>query len=1191
MAKIDNQVPFQKILYICSSISQRYNSLQPELIFKLIVLNKILSFKLPYFRAQLLSFLFLSFSAGSFNSSAQSYESHFTKITDEKGDAPGATFSIVEDSRGFIWFGTVDGLYRYDGYNYRIYRFKKNEPNSLSNNTIRALAIDKDDRIWIATQGGGLNMLDIKTESFTQYIHRGNASDEINGNEVWAVSLDRKGNVWMGITGKGVDRLNPVTKHFNHYLILPGDTSEQFSVIVRSLLEDSKGRIWAGTGNNGLSEIDPENGLIKNYHAMPGDLRSLASNTVYDIYEDKEGKIWLCTFGGGLNILDKKTGKFRQIRQDSKNPNGLLSDLTYHFCRKNDSDLLVATQYGMCEMNLHSKTNIVYSHDACNLNSLSEDRLRTIFIDKAGIIWLGSESGVDKLIRYNKFILYRHSESDPNSLEKGIVRSIMEDNDGTLWIGLIDRGLECYSKTANRFITFHHDPSKPFGLPGNHITALLQDSRGDIWIGEWDSGLSHYTQDPSGPCKFVPVLNTRTKPAFLTDNRIQLIREAKPGMLWIGTETGLNLYDIRKRTCFHYLHEPGNANSLAGNAVQSNAFVQEPNGDLWIGTWASGLTRIHFTDGDYSKPEYTNWRNNPSNSYSLNNNNVISLYLEKTGIIWIGTFGGGLDHFDPSVNSFRHYTTNDGLPNNIVFAIQEDAAGNLWLSTDNGLSRFSPENEHFQNFGKEDGLQDEHFFWGSAYKSKKGELYFGGINGMNSFFPEKIKTDAYSINPVLINLKKFNESDTISIGITGLHDIDLPYTDNFLSFEFSALDFHEPSKNQYQYFLEGFDSKWTKSGNRRFASYTNLPHGTYTFHLKATNYDGAGGNKEIKFILRIHPPWWKTWWARTLFITLITVIATAFYYLRIGMLERQKTKLEEQVKLRTVEIENKNLQLENQQGKISQQNDILNDQKNELSSKNIELQQTLYKLELAQKALIEAEKMASLGILSAGVAHEINNPLNFISVSIQNIKTELEELTNEKIVPVKEKISLLNLLIEHSETGVERIANIVKSMRAYTHRSESNLDKVTIKDMIDMALTIISSKIPSFISVENRVNNNSSVQCKQDQLVQVFINIIDNAIDAISEKKIILNEKIIIESGERILNGVNYVFVDIFNSGNTISPEIARHLYDPFFTTKAPNKGTGLGLYLSYNIIKDHKGVIEVENKTDGVLFTIFLPN
>jgi ligand-binding sensor domain-containing protein/signal transduction histidine kinase len=1130
--------------------------------------------------------LLLSF-AGTITLFGQTYESHFTKITDEKGDAPNATFSIVEDSNGFIWFGTVDGLYRYDGYNFKIYRFQKDKPNSLSNNTIRALAIDGQDRIWIATQGGGLNVLDIKSETIKQYIHKGNAKNEINGNEVWSLALDHKGNVWIGITAKGVDRFNPVSEHFDHYSVLPGDSSKQSEVIVRSLLEDSHGIVWVGTSNNGLSEIDPVKGLIRNYHAIPNDRHCISSNTVYDIYEDHEGKIWLSTFGGGLNILDKSTGKFEQIRQNSNNSNSIISDLSYHLCRKNTGEYLIATQYGMTEINLQTNQFTSFRHDECNPNSLSEDRLRTIFQDKNGIIWIGSESGVDKLIRYNKFILYKHSESEPNNLEKGIVRSIMTDKDGTLWIGLIDRGLVCYSKELNKFSTFYHDPSNPKGLPGNHITALFEDSSGEIWIGEWDSGLFHYKQ---GPCVFEPVVSTHSKPAFLTDNRIQVIREAKPGFLWLGTETGLNLYDIKNKKCFHYIHEAGNSNSLAGNSIQSNAFIQETNGDVWVGTWASGLTKLHFANGDYSKPIYTKWQNDPSNPHSLNNNNVISLHQDKAGAIWIGTFGGGLDRFETLVGSFRHFTTNDGLPNNIVFAIQEDAQGNLWLSTDKGISKFSPKEEHFQNFGKEDGLQDDHFFWGSSFMSKQGEIFFGGINGMNSFFPEKIKVDNYVTKPILINLRKFFESDTISISISGLHEIDLSYNDNFLSFEFSALDFHEPSKNQYQYILEGFDSKWTKAGNRRFASYTNLPHGTYTFHLKASNYDGVTNDTELTFILRIHPPWWKTWWSRTLFITIISIIAAAFYYLRIGILEKQKRKLEVQVKLRTTEIENKNVQLEDQQGRISQQNVILSDQKNELSSKNIELQQTLHKLELAQKALIEAEKMASLGILSAGVAHEINNPLNFISVSIQNIKSELEELEQNKNIPDKEKMSILNQLIDHSETGVQRIANIVKSMRSYTHRSDGSLEKTTIKELMATALTIISSKIPSYIEIENKVGFLPAIQCKQDQLVQVFINIIDNAIDAIAEKPDRRAEKIIIEASPQKLQDINYIYIGIFNSGKPIPAEMSKHLFDPFFTTKAPNKGTGLGLYISYNIIKDHNGIIEVENQQNGVLFKIYLP-
>ena len=268
----------------------------------------------------------------------------------------------------------------------------------------------------------------------------------------------------------------------------------------------------------------------------------------------------------------------------------------------------------------------------------------------------------------------------------------------------------------------------------------------------------------------------------------------------------------------------------------------------------------------------------------------------------------------------------------------------------------------------------------------------------------------------------------------------------------------------------------------------------------------------------------------------------------------------------------------------------LNSQKNELSSKNSELQQTLQKLELAQKALIESEKMASLGILSAGVAHEINNPLNFISVSIQNIKAELAEIVEESVTCDKEKLSVINELIDHSETGVERIANIVKSMRSYTHKSDGNLEITNINELIDTSVTILNSKIPSFVRIEHSAKKVPDIQGKQDQLVQVFINILDNAIDAILVNSEEHSGRIEIETSTRKINEVNYVYIGIFNSGNPIKEEILKHLFDPFFTTKAPNKGTGLGLYISYNIIKEHKGIIEVENKLDGVLFKIYLP-
>jgi signal transduction histidine kinase/ligand-binding sensor domain-containing protein len=1134
------------------------------------------------------SFLFALWLVSAFPLFPQFYEARIAKVIDETGSAPSATFAIVEDDRGFIWFGTIDGLYRYDGYNFKIFRYRKNDPASLSSNTIRALAIDNSQHIWIGTQGGGLSCFDQNTELFTNYIHTGKRPGEISGNDVWAISIDREENIWVGVSGRGIDKLNRSTGSFIHFDLITGFIQSQNELVIRSLYADEEGVIWIGTAGSGLLKLDSETGKVTSFTHSSENPSSLGGNLVFDLIRDRNKRLWVCSYGGGLNLLNDSKGTFKRYNHDENNVHSLVSDLTYGIYEKDTGEFWIATEYGLSVMDASTGDFTHYVHNEANRNSISENRLRTVFIDRNNIVWLGSESGVDKIVYQEKFLLYKNIPGNSNSLPKGIVRAILDDNEGNLYIGLIDNGMVKYNFLSGTYTCYRHDPSNPYSLRSNHVNAIFRDSRGILWVGEWDTGLHQF--DPVSE-RFIPVISSSSKGEHrLRDNRIQVIREAAPGILWLGTENGITRFNSVTRECFHYAHNPGDSNSLSGNSIQSNAFIIEPTGNLWVGTWADGLNHIVFNDSRQQHADFKIWKNIPGNFNSLNNNNVIALHFDTRGILWIGTFGGGLNRFDPRTETFKNYTTENGLPNNVIFSILEDEENNLWLSTDNGLSRFNVAQETFENFYETDGLQSNHFFWGSSYNSSNGKLYFGGINGLNSFLPSDNKTIKRRLSPVLVNLKKFNDPVILKQAHHNLTSIILPYHENFLTFEFTALDFIDPNRNQYKYYLEGFDKNWHVSGNRRFATYTNLSPGKYVFRLKASGSGNLWSPDELEIKVRIRPPWWRTWWAQTIFILLLLGSVLAFYFIRIGLLQKQKKKLTEQVKIRTAEIEHKNVQLEKQQQEITSQNLRLNKQKDELFEKNKQLQKTLSELEIAQKALIESEKMASLGILSAGVAHEINNPLNFIALSIENIKHRLSELNTVSDCINEDELNKLKELLAYSESGVERISTIVSSLRSYVYSGDQQFQPADIKDIINAAITIIHSKIPSHIIMEYSPLDLPEVNCRPNQLTQVIINIIDNAIDSINEKTERARDKIAISTYSQTSGGIDYVVIEIANTGPPIPEKVMKHLFDPFFTTKSPNKGTGLGLYISYNIVKDHQGRLEAVNQADQVVFSIFVP-
>ncbi|MFN8205998.1 MAG: two-component regulator propeller domain-containing protein [Bacteroidales bacterium] len=1108
----------------------------------------------------------------------QNYELRINKIKDERGEDPGACFAIAEDAHGFLWFGTVDGLYRYDGFNYKIYRNEKGNANSLGWNTIRALKVDKKNRLWIGTQGAGLDCFDLNTEKFSHYLPVKGDTNSIAGTDIWALIIDRKGNIWCGVVSGGIDCYNPETGSFKHYRVLPASMGKIENITTRALLEDRKGNIWVGMAQYGLSVINPSGGSIRYYPHNPSVPGSLTSTEAYDLLEDSTGNIWVCTYGGGLNLFDEKNDKFIIYTAPVDRSSGLVSNLTRAIQEKRKGELWIGTEYGLTIWNKNRNTFSNHQHEMVIENTLSDNRLRSIFTDHKGIVWIASESGVDKVIEQHNFKIYKHRINDPSSFPEGIVRTILEDREGMLWIGLIDQGLVKYNPKTGKYIRYLHEKSNSGTISGIHVTSSFQDSQGTLWFGEWDTGLNRYDAKTG---KFTLVASGYGPGQILTDNRIQCIREARPGILWIASENGVTRLDTRNMKTSYLLHDPANPNSLSGNSIQSNAFLQDKEGNLWIGTWSEGLNYVHFTDENQESARVIRWKHNPDSAEGLNNSNVISLHRDKQGILWIGTFGGGLNRFDPVTGKFRHFTTENGLPNNVIFGILEDNQGNLWLSTDRGLSKFDKTTESFQNFDRSDGLQDDHFFWGSMYKGSSGELFFGGIGGFNSFIPEKIVRNTTPPKAALTDLKVFDNSIVLDEPLAELKVLELPYDKNHITFEFAALDFTEPERNKYMVKMDGLNDEWQQTSNRRFVSYINLSPGKYTFRLRVSNDDGVWSTEDISIKVIIQPPWWKTWPARIIFILVIAGIGIGYNLFRVKLLTRQKNWLEKQVSLRVHEI--------------NQQKEELQLKQDELNVRNTELSRTLETLTQTQNQLVQSEKMASLGTLVAGIAHEINNPVNFISsgwqflnemfvqvVLILQDAMKSENRQNDLVLTRlsqhenwKEFLYLLDnykTISENISTGIERTTEIIRSLNTYSRSGQEERRMYSLHKAIGSSLVILENRFKNRIQIKFSVPEELEVECNPGKINQLFMNILSNAIDSIDgEGQIEISSFLRQENMEVVIR----------DNGHGIPADTLSHVFDPFFTTKEVGKGTGLGLYISYLIVEQHRGKISI-NSTPG---------
>jgi ligand-binding sensor domain-containing protein/serine phosphatase RsbU (regulator of sigma subunit) len=820
----------------------------------------------------------------------------FRNISLEEGLSQSVVSCILQDSKGFMWFGTQDGLNKYDGYSFKVYRPDPENPKSISNNNIITLHEDHLGAIWIGTNGGGLNKFDRETEQFIHYQREPNDPTSLSSDFVRAVHEDRSHVLWIG-TDDGLNRFHPETGTFTCYRSNADDPSSLSSSAVSVIYEDRSGVLWIGTADRGFNPFDPETETFTRHQVEPGNSQtanpadSLSSNSITDICEDHSGELWIGTTNG-LNRYDRETARYTVYRFDPGNPYSLGSNNVSRIYEDHAGVLWICTTAGgINTFDRRTEGFVRYLPDPDNPTSLSSVTIASIFEDRSGILWFGTgDSGIDYFDReIKKFRSYRVDPDNPNSLSHDIVYSLFEDRFGVLWIATNGGGLNKYDRRNGQFTHFRANPGEPNGLSSDFLFSIYEDSTGVLWIGTNGAGLDKFDRE-TGTFK-----NYRAQPDdpySLSSSIIRFICEDSRGILWIGTlGGGINTFD-RETEQFHtFRNIPGDPTSLSDNQVR--CIYEGRDGVLWIGTTNGGLNKLDRKTG-----QFTHYRRDLNEPHSLSSDFILCIYQDPSGHFWIGTYGGGLNKFDPRKGiCTRHYRDKDGLPNDVVYGILPDEQGCLWFSTNKGLSKFDPRSETFKNYTYRDGLQSNEFNGGAFYKSKSGEMFFGGVNGFNAFYPHEVK-DNENIPPIVItDFQIFNKP--VAIGsdsplkkhITETTEIKLPYRDNVFSFKFVALDYTIPEKNQYKYMMEGFDKEWIFSdAARRFASYTNLDPGEYTFQVKGSNNDGVWNEKGTSIKIIITPPFWQTGWFRVL-AGLLAVGATIVFHKTMKRHIAQKARL------------------------------------------------------------------------------------------------------------------------------------------------------------------------------------------------------------------------------------------------------------------------------------------------------------
>lgn len=821
------------------------------------------------------SFLLASQSVAAVPSPASRYTNiTFEQISIDKGLSQSIVASITQDAKGIIWIGTEDGLNKYDGYEFTILRHDPENPlTSLSYNHILTILSDREGRVWVGTFNNGLCIYDPITGNFTSYKNDINDPSSVSHDKINVIFEDRDGEIWIG-TDVGLNRFDRTNGAFVRYLHDMRDNASLSHNYILEISEDGEGYLWIGTNGGGLNRFDKKTGRFERYRNEPDNPLSLSHNSVRAVIEDREGLLWVGTVGGGLNSLDRDRTAFTRYVNDPDDPNSLSHDQIFSLYEDTSGMLWIGTNGGgLCLYERETGRFIRYRNDPNDPNSISYDEIYDIFEDRSGVIWLGTYGGGINKAAIRKFKHYAYDPNDHNSLSHPIVWSIVEDSNGVLWIGTHGGGLNGLDRRTGKYIHYRHDPDDPKSLSHDIVRIVYIDRSGIFWLGTNGGGVCRF--DEKTGC-FARYRHDLDDPGSLSHDQIRSIYEDKNGVLWIGTYGGgLNNFDRAGGGFTRYRFDPGDPSSLSNDYIRF--MYEDSDGDFWIGTQGGGLEKF-----DRNAGIFTHFRADPSDTNSLSSDYVFSVLEDATGVLWIGTMGGGLNKFDKRTGVFKSYTESDGLSNNSVYGAIQDERGALWISTNYGLSRFDPILEMFKNYTEEDGLQSNEFNGNSYFKSESGELFFGGINGFNAFYPDEIRDNHY-IPPVIITkLLKLNKEFKPGRPISEISELTFSHRDYVFSFEFSALDYTAPRKNKYAYKMEGLDDDWIyTTSNKRFATFTTLAPGQYRFMVKGSNNDGVWNNEGTSIAITITPPLWKTIWFRLASAIVIVAVFVLWYRRRL----------------------------------------------------------------------------------------------------------------------------------------------------------------------------------------------------------------------------------------------------------------------------------------------------------------------
>jgi ligand-binding sensor domain-containing protein/serine phosphatase RsbU (regulator of sigma subunit) len=816
-------------------------------------------------------------------------ESRFYNITADQGLSQGVVNCICQDKLGFMWFGTQDGLNRYDGVSITVFKNNPVDSNSIAANNIICLFPDNNGHLWIGTEGG-LSSFNINTGKFTNYYHS-NSKKSLTSNYVSSIFQDKDNVLWIGTGLNGLNRFDNKTGEFTRYQPPKAD-SVTTSDYISSITEDESGTLWIGSFGKGLYSFSKKTAVLQNYLQRTSDGKPLYRyidkiNTL--CYRQKTHELLIGTNGYSMETFNLQEKRFTHyyFKRDTLYPNIIK-------CIAPDKygNIWIAGGFGsgLFKFNEDAGEFLSYKSTPGSTLSFVNNSCNYICIGTDGIVWVGTNNGVAYYIMAKKnFVNY----IDTVNTSANVIMSLAREEAGKIWIGTDGYGLFQFDETTK---IYNYDKSLNQAIGNKSVLSLCIDKRDILWIGSWGSGALGYNLISNKIIKLDSLY-----PA-LAQTTVTAIGQDHTGKIWIGTYgKGVFVYDEKTKTI-----NPINASKgLSDDRIY--CFYEDKEHTMWIGTDGGGVNCYTLNDGKNIIIKKTSGNN------TLSSNSVTCVYEDALGNFWVGT-GVGLNKYIPSAHKFTHYFEKDGLPNDYVYNILPDKENNLWISTNKGLSRLNPNipNEGgnaFKNYDKNDGMGENEFNEGACLKAPDGRMFFGGVNGIVTFHPENVIGNTHIPDIYITSCELFGKEYAMDSMALQKKYIELPWDKNTLSFSFVGLDYQLPSKNHYSYLMEGVDIEWSPPSTRHFASYAQLPPGNYVFRVRASNNDGVWNNTGSALYIRIIPPFWKTNWFYATCVIFILLSIIGFVRYRTNRIKKEKKILEVKVEERTHELAQKTMEL------------------------------------------------------------------------------------------------------------------------------------------------------------------------------------------------------------------------------------------------------------------------------------------